>query len=95
MPKFIKGKERAEISPDFVKKFVAGEQVDYREIRTNGDRKIVRLMWLYDVNFSWTMKKIVERGYIEQIVDALPMNEDVAKGVERLREHVRNICETN
>ena len=95
MPKFIKGKERAEISEDFVKKFVAGEQVDYREIRTNGDRKIVRLMWLYDVNYSWTMKKIVERGYIENIVDALPMNEDVAKGVKRLREHVKNICETN
>ncbi len=91
MPKFIKGKARAEISPDFVEKFVRGEQTDYREIRTNGDRKIVRLMWIYDINFAWTMKKIVERGYIEKIVENLPMDENVAKGVKLLREHVNKI----
>ena len=91
MPKFIKGKERAEISPDFVENFIAGNQADYRQIRTNGDRKIVRLMWVYDINYAWTMNKIVERGYIEKIVEALPMNEGVAKGVERLRKHVETI----
>ena len=92
MPKFIKGKERAEISPDFVENFVAGNQADYRKIRTNGDRKIVRLMWIYDINYPWTMKKIVERGYIDHIVEALPMDENVAKGVDRLREHVKKVC---
>ena len=58
MPKFIKGKARADVSPDFVENFVTGKQADYRKIRTNGDRKIVRLMWIYDINFAWTMKKI-------------------------------------
>lgn len=91
MPKFIKGKERAEISPDFIENFVAGNQADYRKIRTNGDRKIVRLMWVYDINFAWTMNKIVERGYIEKIVNALPMDSKVEEGVKRLREHVKLI----
>ena len=88
MPKFIKGKARPDISPDFVENFVTGEQADYRKIRTNGDRKIVRLMWIYDINFSWTMQKIVERGYIEKIVSNLPMDERVAEGVRRLKLHV-------
>ena len=88
MPKFIKGKARPDISPDFVENFVTGEQADYRKIRTNGDRKIVRLMWIYDINFSWTMQKIVERGYIEKIVANLPMDEKIAEGVRRLRNHV-------
>ena len=91
MPKFIKGVARPEVSPDFVEKFVRGEQTDYREIRTNGDRKIVRLMWLYDINFAWTMKKIVERGYIEKIVENLPADEKIAAGVKLLREHVEKI----
>ena len=91
MPKFIKGVERADISPDFVEKFVRGEQVDYREIRTNGDRKVVRLMWIYDVNFAWTMKKIVERGYIEKIVANLPNDEKVTAGVALLRRHVAEV----
>ena len=90
MPNFIKSKGNlvAEISPDFVENFVTGKQADYRKIRTNGDRKIVRLMWLYDINFSWTMQKIVERGYIEKIVENLPMDERIAEGVRRLRKHV-------
>ena len=93
MPRFIKGKARPEISPDFVEDFVAGKQVDYRQIRTNGDRKIVRLMWVYDINFAWTMQKIVERGYIEKIVAALPIDERVETGIKRLREHVRRVLE--
>ena len=90
MPQFIKSTSRLvpDISPDFVENFVTGNQADYTKIRTNGDRKIVRLMWIYDINFSWTMQKIVERGYIEKIVGNLPMDERVAEGVRRLRRHV-------
>lgn len=90
MPNFIKNKGNliADVSPDFVENFVSGNQADYNKIRTNGDRKIVRLMWIYDINFSWTMKKIVERGYIEKIVENLPKDEKIAEGVKRLREHV-------
>ena len=88
MPKFIKGKARADVSPDFVENFVTGKQADYRKIRTNGDRKIVRLMWVYDINFAWTMKKIVERGYIDKIVENLPQDEKIAEGVRRLRSYV-------
>ncbi len=96
MPNFIKSTSRlvAEISPDFVENFVTGKQADYRKIRTNGDRKIVRLMWLYDINFSWTMKKIVERGYVDKIVSNLPMDEKIAVGVRRLKLHVAEKLKT-
>ena len=90
MPNFITGRS-PEISPDFIKNFVEGNQADFNKIRTNGDRKIVRLMWIYDINFKWTMEKIVERGYIEKIVENLPMDAEVAKGVQRLRQHVEKI----
>ena len=90
MPNFITGRS-PEISPDFIKNFVEGEQADFNKIRTNGDRKIVRLMWIYDINFKWTIEKIVERGYIEKIVENLPMDAEVAKGVQRLRQHVEKI----
>ena len=92
MPNFIKGKDRADISPDFADKFVAGEQVDYRLIRTNGDRKLVRLMWVYDVNFSWTLRRIREKGYIDKIIENLPMDEKVRLGVDRLLKYTEDKC---
>ena len=92
MPNFIKGKFIADISDDFVDHFAKGEQADFREIRTNGDRKIVRLMWIYNVNYAWTLKKISERGYIDEIIENLPRNEKnsarIDEGIKRLREYV-------
>lgn len=92
MPNFIKGKFIEDISDDFVEHFAKGEQADYREIRTNGDRKIVRLMWVYNVNFAWTLKKISERGFIDKIIENLPRNENnsarIDEGIARLREYV-------
>ena len=92
MPNFIKGAQIADVSDDFVEHFAKGEQADYREIRTNGDRKIVRLMWVYNVNFAWTLKKIVERGFIEKIIENLPKNEKnsarIDEGIIRLKKFV-------
>lgn len=92
MPNFVKAKNRHDISPDFIEKFVKGEQVDFRLIRTNGDRKLVRLMWAYDINFSWTMRRIKEKGYLEHIISALPSDERVAQGAENLLAYVERKC---
>ena len=92
MPNFIKGAQIADVSDDFVEHFAKGEQADYREIRTNGDRKIVRLMWIYDVNYAWTIQKIIERGYVDKIIENLPRNEKnsarIDEGIARLREYI-------
>ena len=93
MPNFIKGKFIADITDNFVEHFEKGEQADYREIKTNGDRKIVRLMWVYNVNYAWTMKKIVERGYIDKIIENLPRTENnsarIDKGIVKLWRFVK------
>ena len=72
-------------SPDFLEQFIAGEQCDYTRIRTQDDRKLVRLMWVYDVNFSWTLQRIRDQGYIERIISCLPLDDRMMLGVQRLR----------
>ena len=89
---FLAPPDGSGVSPDFLEKFIAGEQVDYTQIRTMDDRKLVRLMWVYDVNFSWTLRRIRERGYIEDIIAHLPENPRMALGIERLLAHVEEKC---
>ena len=79
-------------SPDFLAQFIAGEQCDYALIRTQDDRKLVRLMWVYDVNFSWTLQRIRDQGYIERIISCLPLDDRVMLGVQRLRAYVEEKC---
>lgn len=80
------------ISPDFLEKFCRGEQVDYTQIRTQEDRKLVRLMWVYDINFSWTLKKIVQCHYIRDIIQELPKESGLEIGVRRLFAYVERKC---
>lgn len=91
-PRFVKSDASQLVSPDFVAAFARGEQADYRKLRTHGDRKIVRLMWVYDINFSWTLRKIVERGYIDLIIKYLPQQERLDIGIARLRQYVQKKC---
>ena len=56
------------------------------------DRKLVRLMWVYDVNFSWTLRRVKERGYIEDIIAHLPEEPRMALGIERLLAYVEKKC---
>lgn len=89
---FIAPSDGTGFSPDFLEQFVAGEQCDYTRIRTQDDRKLVRLMWVYDVNFSWTLQRIAERGYIERIIRCLPDSERMQEGVRRLQDYVARKC---
>ncbi len=89
---FLAPSDGTGFSPDFLAQFMAGEQCDYTKIRTQDDRKLVRLMWVYDVNFSWTLQRIVERGYIDRIIACLPVSEELQQGVKLLRSYVEKKC---
>lgn len=91
-PKFIKSDASQLVSEDFIRDFAEGKQADYRKLRTHGDRKLVRLMWVYDINFSWTLKKMVERGYVDKIIKYLPQQPGIDVGIKRLREYIAKKC---
>lgn len=91
-PNFVHADASNDISPNFMEIFVEGRQADYNEIKTHGDRKLVRLLWIYDVNYPWTMKKIKEAGYAEKIIKSLyPKNERLELGVKRLYGYMENM----
>ncbi|RGS72352.1 HD domain-containing protein [Mitsuokella sp. AF21-1AC] len=91
-PKFIASDASQLVSPDFIEDFKAGRQADYRKLRTHGDRKLVRLLWVYDIYFNWTLREIVKRGYIERIIRYLPDQPGMEEGVARLRTYVEKRC---
>ena len=94
-PNFVPSDAAQEVSPDFIADFAAGRQADYYRLRTHGDRKIVRLMWIYDINFMWTLRRIVERGYVDAFIESLPAQEGIAEGVARLRTYIEQCCARN
>jgi hypothetical protein len=66
-------------SKQIVEDILRGQLVDYSRLRTLNDMKLLQLGWVYDVNFTATLKRIRQRGFLEQIIDFLPGTEDIEK----------------
>ncbi|NPA94970.1 MAG: HD domain-containing protein [Thermodesulfobacteria bacterium] len=61
-----------DISADVMKDFLEGHIVHLEYVKNQLDFMVMRLSWLYDINFKLSLKIIVERNYIETIIQRLP-----------------------
>ncbi len=59
-------------TPILIEYLQSGRPLPYTEIRTPADKRLVRLGWLYDINFSWTLKQLVKEGFADQLLSSLP-----------------------
>lgn len=76
-------------NPTIVECIMRGETVDYRELRTVNDAKLLQIGWVFDVYFDYTLEVIARRGYLQTIIELLPDTEDVRKVSEHVLKYVR------
>ncbi len=69
-------------SKKVVEKILTGQKIDYTKLRTLNDMKLCQLGWVYDVNFTATLKRIKQRKFLQMLIDFLPKTGDI-KQVEK------------
>jgi len=67
-----------------------GRLVDYRLLRTMNDVKLLELDWAYDIYFGATLRRIVELGYLKQIIAWLPDTKEVKRATQAVMRYVDN-----
>ena len=72
----------------FAKAFLEGKQCDYTYMKTTEDRKLVRLLWLYNINYQWSMEQILSQGHFMKIAATLPENEITVAGIKKLKAYL-------
>ena len=75
-------------SKQILEDILRGRLVDYSRLRTLNDMKLLQLGWVYDVNFTATLKRIRQRRFLEQIIDFLPRTEDIERVKAKIFEYV-------
>jgi len=75
-------------SKRIVEDILRGQLVDYSRLRTLNDMKLLQLGWVYDVNFTATLKRIRQRRFLEHIIDFLPRTEDIERVKAKIFEYV-------
>lgn len=76
-------------NPKIVDAVLNGRLVDYRDLQTVADAKLLQLGWVYDINFDYSLKQISDRGYLQTLIELLPKTEDVRKVSEHVLSYVR------
>jgi len=82
-------------SPEVVEELLRGQCVDYSRLRTLNDLKLCLLGWVYDVNFTPTLKRMKQRGYLEKLLSFLPNTEDIKRVKEKIFAYVNFRIEQN
>ena len=75
-------------SAEAVAEILRGGQIDYKKLRTLNDMKLCRLGWVYDVNFTATLKRIRKRKYLEKLLGSLPETHDVERVKKKIFDYV-------
>jgi len=75
-------------SPEMVQAVLNNKQIDYNQLRTLNDMKLLQLGWVYDVNFTATFKRIRQRRFLETLTDFLPETEDMQNVKEKILSYV-------
>ena len=75
-------------SAEVLEGVLCGRQIDYNELQTWNDMRLMQLGWVYDVNFTATLKRIRRRKLLEKIFDFLPETEDIDKLRGKIFEYV-------
>ena len=82
-----------EYSEEVIKAVLNGQKLDYKYLKTWNDAKLLQLGWVYDINFTASLKRIKQQKLLEKILQFLPETEDIKMVRENIFKYVDNRIE--
>lgn len=64
--------KKGEVTRSIIESVASGKQAAYNEMNCLNDFRLLLLSWAYDLNFAWSRKEMIKRGYVETLMDQLP-----------------------
>jgi len=77
-------KDKESFTTEIFNKFLNKEKIDYSNLKTINDFKLLKINWIYDLNFSHSVKTIIERKYIKYLIDSMPKNKQTEIILEKI-----------
>ncbi len=63
---------------------------DFSSVRNQNDMILLRLGWVFDLNFAPSCRQVLERNYIERLCTQLPVNKEIEEMKQRLTSYLRD-----
>jgi hypothetical protein len=65
-----------------------GKMARKSDLTTQNDFKLLQLAWLYDLNFTASLRMVLERSYIDKLAGLLPRDNEISRAVAMVRQYV-------
>jgi len=75
-------------SDEVIENILCGRRVDYNRLQTMNDMKLCQLAWVYDVNFTATLKRLRQHRLLEKMFDFLPATGDIDRVRKKIFQYV-------
>ena len=59
-------------SPVLIDYLLQEQVAPYEKVRTQADKRLIRIGWFYDINYVWTLSRLLEEGHADQLLAPLP-----------------------
>lgn len=82
-------------NPKIVDAVLNGRLVDYRDLQTVADAKLLQLGWVYDINFDYSLRQLYDRGYLQSIIDLLPKKKPFNQAAACIMDYVNKKIANN
>ena len=67
----------------------------YRELKNENDFKLMKLSWIFDINFESTLNKIRQLDYVGKIAAKLPRTDEIVSAVGQVQEYIAHRISLN
>ncbi len=77
-----------EYSEEVLRAIIEKRSVSYSDLRTENDFKLLKMSWVFTLNFDVTLCLLLERGYMDKVTEKLPQTDEIKKAVAFLHEYI-------
>lgn len=64
------------------------QSASYRSLRSENDFKLLKLSWVYELHFDYSLRVIQECDYVNRIADKLPRTDEVRLAVTEVQAYI-------
>ena len=77
-----------EYSPEVLEAILNEELVDSAQLRTLNDAKLCQLGWIYDLNFTASLRRIDRCGFLPELFSFLPQTDEIRRLCQKIQQDV-------
>lgn len=82
--------DNSEVTDEIAGDILKGRIPCYTRLKTLNDYKLMQMSWVYDINFSITLQRFMENGYLTRLLHLLPSDNYM---IEQIFQHLNTfIC---